>query len=398
MIQKLFFFIGLLFISNINAQVLSTYGDNFESLNLGNIQDQGNMPHTWHHNGGDDAKPFFQVEDTPAHGRVMAITGPSGSDAWLYTSASKNIWRNAFGAAWNARTAGNNVVVVEFDFNPGLASASQNNFSIEIMGNNDTPVAGLTIGKNGLGIGGADGENRCHVMYASTFTQGIAGDSESDPIKGGNSGYGPYAAEFTNGTISKYRPLFVDDYNKFYNDTWIRLSFSYDFTASGKDGYFDGKFRAKLPQGASNGGVGTGANPYSTHWNPCTATEEPTEVDFFAYTGPNNTVSATAYFDNIVVKATNETNNLLSVESRTRSVLVSTYPNPTTDVINIYNSNNLRLSKYELRDIKGSVMKYGSLKNIQDQKINVSDLSAGVYLLNMNTEDNSTVTKKIIKQ
>lgn len=394
MIQKLFFFTGLLFISNVNAQVLSSYGDNFEALSLGDIQDQGTAPHTWHHNGGDDARPFFQVEDSPEHGKFMANTGPSGSDAWLYTSASKNIWRNAFGAAWATRTEGNNVVVVEFDFNPGAASISQNNFSVEIMGNNDTPVAGITIGKNGLGINGNTGENKCHVMYASTILVGTPSNGGTTPITVGNSGYGPYAAEFTNGEISKYRPLFVDDYNGLLNDTWVRIAISYDFSASGADGYFDGKFRAVIPQGAG-GGI---AKPYSTHWNPCTATEEPTEVDFFAYTGPNNTESATAYFDNIVVKATNETNNLLSVESRTRSVLVSTYPNPTTDVINIYNSNNLKLSKYELRDIKGSVMKSGSLKNIQDQRINVSDLSAGIYFLNMNTEDNSTVTKKIIKQ
>ena len=394
MIQKLFFFTGLLFICNVNAQVLSSYGDNFEALSLGDIQDQGIAPHTWHHNGSDDARPFFQVEDSPENGKVMAITGPSGSDAWLYTGASKNIWRNAFGAAWATRTAGNNVVVVEFDFNPRAASSSQNNFSVEIMGNNDSPVAGITIGKNGLGINGNTGENKCHVMYASTIAVGTPSDGNTNPIKVGNSGYGPYAAEFTNGTISKYRPLFVDDYNGLLNNTWVRIAISYDFSASGADAYFDGKFRAVIPQGTGDGI----AKPYSSHWNPCTATEEPTEVDFFAYTGPNNTVSATAYFDNIVVKATNETNNLLSFESRTRSVLVSTYPNPTTDVINIYNSNNLRLSKYELRDIKGSVMKSGSLKNIQDQKINVSDLSAGVYFLNMNTEDNSTVTKKIIKQ
>ena len=400
MIQKLFLFTSLLFISSVNSQVLAAYGDNFENLNLGDIQDQGTAPHTWHHNGGVDAQQFFQVESiSPAQGNAMALTGPSGSDAWLYTSAARNIWRNSFDVAWNARTAGNDMVVVEFDFNPGLASLSQNNFSIEIIGANNDPVAGVTIGKNGLGINGNGGKNVCHIFYGSTILVGTPSNGGTDPVTVGNSGYGPYAAEFTNGSISKYRPLFVDDYNGLIDDTWVRIAISYDFTASGKNGYHDGKFRALIPQGAG----GSIAHPFSTNWNPCTATEEPTEVDIFAYTGPDNTVAAKAYFDNIVVRAAKATNqerddSLLSVESRTRSVLVSTYPNPTTDVINIYNSNNLRLSKYELRDIKGGLMKSGSLKNIQDQRINVSDLSAGVYFLNMNTEDNSTVTKKIIKQ
>lgn len=393
MIQKLFFFTGLLFISNVNAQVLSTYGDNFEALSLGDIQDQGTAPHTWRHNGGDDARPSFQVENTAEHGKVMTITGPSGSDGWLYTSAARNIWRNAFGTAWNSRTSGNNVVVVEFDFNPGLASISQNNFSIEIIGNGDKPVAGITIGKNGLG-GGNTGQNVCHIFYANNLPLGSPADGNTNPITVGHAGYGPYPAAYTNGIITEYRPLFVDDYNGLFDNTWVRMAISYDFMATGADTYFDGKFRAVIPQGTGE----KIAKPFSTYWNPCTASEEPTEVDFFAYTGPENTVAATAYFDNIVVKATNETNNLLSVESRTRSVLVSTYPNPTTDVINIYNSNNLKLSKYELRDIKGGLMKSGSLKNIQDQRINISDISAGIYFLNMNTEDNSTVTKKIIKE
>ena len=177
MIRKLFFLTALLLVGTTYSQVFPNYGDNFENLNLGDIQDQGNAPHTWHHNGGLDAQQFFQVENnSPAQGKVLSISGPSASDAWFYTSAARNIWRNAFDVAWNARTVGNDVIVVEFDFNPGLASVSENNFSVEIMGNNNDPVAGVTIGKNGLGIRANGGKNVCHIFYGSTIAVGTPSD------------------------------------------------------------------------------------------------------------------------------------------------------------------------------------------------------------------------------
>ena len=47
--------------------------------------------------------------------------------------------------------------------------------------------------------------------------------------------------------------------------------------------------------------------------------------------------------------------------------------------------------------MKGSVIKSGVLNNTLDQKINVSELSQGVYMLKLNTADNNTITKKIVK-
>ncbi|MSP85349.1 MAG: T9SS type A sorting domain-containing protein, partial [Flavobacteriaceae bacterium] len=161
----------------------------------------------------------------------------------------------------------------------------------------------------------------------------------------------------------------------FPNDTWIRVGFSFNQTT--------GEVKWKGP--GLNGFIAGAA-----------AGLIPSEIDFLVTNVAGNTVAASAFIDNYVARASS-TDTLLEVETITRSVVVSTYPNPTIDIINVYNSNNLELSNYNLIDLKGTVIKSGVLNNTLDQKINVSELSQGVYMLKLNTTDNSTITKKIIK-
>ncbi len=76
-----------------------------------------------------------------------------------------------------------------------------------------------------------------------------------------------------------------------------------------------------------------------------------------------------------------------------KSNLFSLYPNPTSSILNITNSDNLDIKNISVVDINGRVVKNqaGSLT-----QINVSDLNAGVYFVTIETNE-GTGTSKFIK-
>ena len=88
----------------------------------------------------------------------------------------------------------------------------------------------------------------------------------------------------------------------------------------------------------------------------------------------------------------------LSVPLSTTDFALNSYfkvfPNPTTGVINI-NMTDFRTAKTTLYDLNGKVLKTQVIENTSS-KINISDLSKGVYLLKIETE-NGSITKQIIK-
>lgn len=92
----------------------------------------------------------------------------------------------------------------------------------------------------------------------------------------------------------------------------------------------------------------------------------------------------------IIINLTGESDaNTENFSSSTFSV----YPNPVKDVLNISNSMNAEINTVTVVDINGRTVKqFGSVS-----QINVSDLNAGVYFVNINSNEGST-TKKIVKQ
>lgn len=72
---------------------------------------------------------------------------------------------------------------------------------------------------------------------------------------------------------------------------------------------------------------------------------------------------------------------------------VSLYPNPTKDVLNIETNSATKLN-YSVINYLGQVVKTGSVEN---NSINVSNLNAGIYILEVN-DGQKSVTKKFIKE
>lgn len=72
----------------------------------------------------------------------------------------------------------------------------------------------------------------------------------------------------------------------------------------------------------------------------------------------------------------------------------SLYPNPTTSVLSISNTNNIEIKNIFVTDINGRKVK---TQNDSFAEINVSDLNAGVYFVTIEAAEGKT-TKKFIKQ
>jgi photosystem II stability/assembly factor-like uncharacterized protein len=71
-------------------------------------------------------------------------------------------------------------------------------------------------------------------------------------------------------------------------------------------------------------------------------------------------------------------------------------PNPVTDVLRINNTSNINFTAVQVTDINGRVVKSLTVNNITSSQINVSDLNAGIYFLNI-TSDAGKAVKKFIK-
>ncbi len=72
----------------------------------------------------------------------------------------------------------------------------------------------------------------------------------------------------------------------------------------------------------------------------------------------------------------------------------SVYPNPANDVLNIANTIGAELISISVTDLNGRTVKQF---NSSVEQINISDLNAGVYFVNINSTEGS-LTKKIVKK
>ena len=103
------------------AQVL--YSENFNNLTLGNVgtDDTGIVPgkggwyttsHTYNtpYTGNND----FKIIAEPGRGNVLQVTGP------VVPHGRNFIVLKNLGLLWNNRTAGNNVLKIEYDFLPEI--------------------------------------------------------------------------------------------------------------------------------------------------------------------------------------------------------------------------------------------------------------------------------------
>jgi hypothetical protein len=94
--------------------------------------------------------------------------------------------------------------------------------------------------------------------------------------------------------------------------------------------------------------------------------------------------------DFLVTAAALGTNDVLAAK-------FSVYPNPINNVVNVTNSESIRINSVVITDLNGRTIKSNTFADaINDIQINVSDLSSGVYMMNINSDQGKAV-KKIVK-
>lgn len=160
-------------------------------------------------------------------------------------------------------------------------------------------------------------------------------------------------------------------------NTWYTLRFTYNKNTGAIVWYWPG---------------GSGGFQTDTATLGLIAGSEPEDVYLFNVTDTGNTVSKSGGFDNILVENTNaaslSTNEL---NDNNVSKLVSVYPNPTTDVLNI--NSDSKINKVSVYDMTGKKIDV----KLDGDKVNVQALPAGAYLINIENKDGVS-TEKFIKK
>jgi hypothetical protein len=343
------------------ASAQTLISENFDSYIEGNVgadftgatpnavgvftQSSNGTAPTTSNNAGNDNYQIITLDDV-AHTNVLQITGVNGD------KGSRQLWTDGFPDQWLFRDTGNDIIEVEYDLYTGTAGVSRNLMSLYVMDATRTIYpCGFVFNTNTLVLSGL-------AYYTSA----------SAPI--GN--YTFYLN--TGGTNLVLAP-----------NTWVRLGVSFNKTT--------GQVRWKGP--GINGqvtGAAMGTDPDRVSVVSTSGT--------VAASGGNpaipNTAAATTLYDNFIVRAS-ATDTLLGVEQvSAQDNTFAVYPNPATSVINVANKNNSPITKIILTDLNGRIVKQDA-SNLSNVQLNIGDLSAGVYMMNITSAEGST-TQKIVKQ
>jgi len=325
-----------------NAQVI--VNDNYDSLTIGNVGTDvtgATAGQSGYYTFGSANSNFIIAAEGAPQGSVVNIVGSATA------TGNRFMWKD-ISTAWASRTAGNNVLNIEFDLFTGASTTSKNSVEIYVYNSNaSTVLAALSL---------------------NFATKVISGLAYYDPNNGGVNSVGFYS--FNLGASSAALSLAAN--------SWVRLGLSYNTTtrqvAWRGPGFYTGLIGALPPTG----------------------TTDPSEIDYIHLAGASNTVSVTSKFDNLLANANATLSILNNSDFDVSASKFSVSPNPANDFISVTNSDNILVSGISITDLNGRVVKQNSYSNVSNIQVNVSDLASGMYMMNI-VSDKGAFTKKIIK-
>jgi hypothetical protein len=324
-----------------SSQLLES--QDFSNYTVGNIGTDvtGATPgqDDWLTAGGANAD-YQIVNVAGTHGNVFQMTGSATA------TGNKFMWKDGFTETWDFRDPGNDILSIAYDLYTGPVTTSKNSHRVTVFNLDGTKI-----------LGG--------LLYTAD-TRVLSGLSYYN-----NAGtFGNYSF---NPTAAAGGPVVLPA------NTWVRVGFSFNKTT--------GQVLCKTL------GLATNLNMAITG---AAAGVDPTEVDVIAAAGTANAVASVAQYDNYTVTASS-TDVLLAVDQVTAAdIAFAVYPNPATTVVNVSNKNNAAITSISITDLNGRVVKQTSFDNVATVQVNVSELSAGAYMMNISSNEGTT-TKKIIK-
>ncbi|MGD1318249.1 T9SS type A sorting domain-containing protein [Chryseobacterium sp. 2R14A] len=322
----------------LNAQSIAT--DNYNSLTVGNVGTDvtGTTAGQGGYYIGNGTPADFQiVVIDAAHGNSLRLTSGNGAPPATGTNTNN---RFAFKNITTTATASNNILSGALEFYTGPATGA---------GKIQFALYDATNGVVGI-----------NYDYA---TKKISGMGRLTPVPTA-AVPSPVAAFYNIGIGTSTYPA----------NTWVSVSFTYNKTT--------GAYTWGTPEGSF-----TFTNPAYTFTTGMT----PTEFDVVSLTLAGNTVANQAAVDNVNLQYTN-TASLGTTDVKVISKLgLTIYPNPTSDILNIKTDS--KINAVSVVDLTGRKMNV----RLEGDKVDVRGLSAGTYLINIETKDGIS-TEKFIKK
>ncbi|MFN3754049.1 T9SS type A sorting domain-containing protein [Flavobacterium sp.] len=353
--KKLLLLSLILCSSIVSAQIIQS--EDFNGLTIGNIgtdptgvtAGQGEWL-TFTSNGAD---PTTGTNAGNSNFQVVA-SGFGATNGLKIVSSNGNkgnrfMWKDGLDVAWDTRTEGNEIIEVEYDFFTGPATTSTAQVGVRLYATDNSVTPAVTRTVNGF------------VYSMNTrVLQGVAYLNNA----------GTFGTFLINLAAAPGLVLTAD--------TWYRIGFAYD-TTTGETIWKASTVYTGLP--AANW-----AGPFPLI----------SEVDFVSTVPTTNSAVSEVIFDNLVVEATFE-EELLGVNTVNEVAAFSVFPNPTTNNFTINSANSSTINGVEMVDINGRTVKSIKFDNLTSADVNIADLSQGVYMVKISSE-NGSVTQKIVKQ
>lgn len=102
-------------------------------------------------------------------------------------------------------------------------------------------------------------------------------------------------------------------------------------------------------------------------------------------------------FDNIKLSALYALPSYILSTNEQLAAKFNMYPNPTTNVVNITNSENMLVQQVTIYDISGKQLSIQTFNNENEIQLNVENLASGTYMLHLQTNEGLAV-KKMVKK
>lgn len=317
----------------LSAQVIES--DNYNSYTLGDVGSnfafgapgQGGM----YLSGG--SAPDYQIVNIDAtHDKSFQLTGGATATA----ASNRQAVKLGFGTAWAARTTGNDILRVTFDFYTGTSTG--------------TNLPGVNVTNSTTGLVGLK------YNTATKLFQGMANLTVS-------------------GTPAFYNITGISAVT-YPANTWVKVGFTYDKVNGVITYTIDGVTTTLAIAGAT-----------------VTKNLDGSQFNVLSNYNTGNTATTTSAVDNYVADAVNAaTLGVVTVGQIEKTANVTVYPNPTADYINIKSTS--RVISVNVIDVSGKSV---ASKKSADNQIDVRNLTKGTYIINVETE-NGTETKKFIKK
>lgn len=217
-------------------------------------------------------------------------------------------------------------------------------------------------------------------FYSREFTNNLAEQLQSS-VGFTSTDYYFKCSVNANGSMIDSSATHPANYNKAYNNSWVKVEVYFEYFAL-TDSW---EIHTYIPL----------LKYWGIQKRPELA-EQDIYIGFGVYKPVQSYSGAIIKYDNIRLSAVPNRPAFANVNEWISSKF-NVYPNPTTNVVNITNSENMLVNQITIYDVTGKQLSTKNFNNETEIQLNVENLASGTYLLHLQTNQGMAV-KKLIKK